>query len=178
MILHCITLPQRKENLKSEIERLGIEAVYWDATVLYNSINAIAMSHKKIIKWAKENNISEVCIAEDDIVFTSINSYKYFLANKPADYDIYLGGNYSGVKMPDGTLYGFTGFTIYCCHSRYYDKFLSTPINKNIDAAQRGMGKFIACEPLIAKQRNGYSFHRKKEVNDDSYLAGRNFLLD
>ena len=158
--------------------RLNIPHRIWEATVLPNTIQAISLSHKKIVSWAKESNLIEVAIAEDDCIFTSINSYNYFIQNKPDEYDIYLGNHYSGIKMPNGCLYGFTGLTIYLIHSRYYDTFLSTPIGKNIDRAQDGKGIFVVCRPEIAKQRPGYSFHRKKEVNDDHYLAGRNFLTD
>lgn len=178
MLLNCITLPQRREQIKSEIDRLGIEAKFWDATVLNNTIQAISLSHKKIVQWAKQTGLPCVAIAEDDCIFTSLNSWKYFLENIPEDYDIYLGNYYSGVKMPDNTIYGFAGLTCYIVNSRYYDTFLSAPINKNIDKAQAGLGKFVVCQPEIAKQRVGYSFHRKKMVDDNHYLTGRIFLTD
>lgn len=178
MVLNCIVLPQRRDQIKSEVDRLGIEHKFWDATILPNTIQAISLSHKKIVKWAMENNLKEVAIAEDDCLFTSLNSWKYFLENKPDDFDLYLGNYYSGVKMPDNTLHGFAGLTCYIIHSRYYQQFLSTPINKNIDKAQAGFGKFVVCQPEIARQRVGYSFHRRKEVNDDHYLQGRKFLTD
>lgn len=171
-------MPQRRKRLEQEINRLGIEAKYWDAIVLPNVVQAISLSHKKIIQWAKDNNLEEVAIAEDDIEFTSLNSYKYFIENKPDDYDIFLGNYYSGVLLPDKTLHGFSGFTLFMCHSRYYDKFLETPVTKNIDAAQRGKGRFVVCSPEVAKQISGYSFHRKKIVDDDHYLKDRVFLTD
>ena len=130
------------------------------------------------MRWAKQNGLPEVAICEDDILFTSLRSWDYFLEHKPEDYDLYLGNYYSGVLMPDNTLYGFTGFTLYFVNHRYYDTFLETPANKNIDAAQRGRGKFVACQPEVARQRSGYSSHRKKIVNDDHYLKGHIFLTD
>lgn len=178
MILNIITLPERKEQIKSEVDRLGITAIYWPAIILPSTVQAISRSHKLIVHFAMENNMPEIAIAEDDCIFTSLNSFQYFLDNKPEDFDIYLGNHYSGVKRKDNTLYGFTGLTIYIIHSRYYRQFLSTPDTKNIDRAQDGKGKFIVCQPEIARQRNGYSYHRKKEVNDDHYLTGRKFLAD
>lgn len=178
MVLNVITLPQRKEQIKSEVDRLGITAVYWDATVLNNTIQAISLSHKKVVRFAQENNLPEIAIAEDDCLFTSINSYKYFIEHKPEDFDIYLGGFYGGTIFPDNTLYSFSGLHLYLIKRKFYQTFLSIPPFRNIDKGMAGMGKFVVCSPLVAKQRNGYSFHRKKEVNDDSYLEGRNFLTD
>ena len=178
MILNVITLPQRKEQIKSEVDRLGITAVYWDAIVQSNTVQAVSQSHKMIVQFALQNNLPEIAIAEDDCIFSSINSYKYFLDNKPDDFDIYLGGYYSGIKRPDNTMYSFCGLHLYIIHSRYYRQFLSTSPMKNIDNAQAGFGKFVVCEPLVARQRNGYSFHRKREVNDDSRLVDKNFLED
>lgn len=138
------------------------------------------MSHKKIITWAKINNLPEVCIAEDDVLFTSLKSWSYFLENKPTDYDLYLGGIYSGISFPDNTVYSFAGLHLYFCHSRFYDKMLSVPHIRNIDQGMAGMGKFVLCNPFVAKQRNGFSFHRKKIVNDDHYLIDKRykFLTD
>jgi hypothetical protein len=157
---------------------LSIDAVFWDATVLPHTIQAISLSHKKIVKYAKDNKLPEICIAEDDILFTSLNSYKYFLDNKPDDFDIYLGGYYTGIPLPDKTLYSFSGLHIYCIRESFYEKFLSVTTLRNIDQAIAGMGLFKFCEPLVAKQRNGYSFHRKKIVDDDHFLEDRKFLED
>lgn len=143
-----------------------------------NTVQAISLSHKKVIRWAKENKLPEIFVGEDDILFTSLNSYRYFVENKPEDYDVYFGGIYGGVQMPDGNWFGIAGMTIYSVASRFYDKFLSAPDKRNIDKALAGMGKFVVSYPLVAKQRNGYSFHRKKEVNDDRFLIGRKFLTD
>lgn len=160
------------------MNRLEIDARYWPATILKNTIQAISISHRNIVRWAKENHLPEVCIAEDDILFTSKNSYEYFLQEKPEDYDIYLGGFYSGAVLEDGTMYSFCGLHLYSVHSRYFDTFLNTHPMRNIDAAQAGRGKFIACNPLVAKQRNGYSFHRKQIVDDEHRVAHLKFLTD
>lgn len=176
--LHIITLPQRKSQIEEEIRRLSIDAVFWDAIVLPNPKQAISRSHKRIVKYAKDNGIKEIAIAEDDCIFTSINSWKYFVEKKPDDYDIYLGNHYGGIKRKDNTLFSFSGLTIYFIHCRYYDQFLSTFELKNIDTAQAGKGIFVLCQPEIARQRIGYSYNRKKYIDDDHYLDGRKFLTD
>lgn len=160
------------------MQRMGIDAVYWDAIVMPSTMRAISRSHKQIVRWAKEQGLKSIAIAEDDIYFTSLRGWKYFLDNEPDDYDIYIGGHYSGVHFPDNTVHGFTGLTLYKIADRFYDTFLNVSEFRNIDAAITGLGKFTICNPEVAKQRNGYSFHRKKVVNDDHYLTNRKFLMD
>lgn len=174
--LHIITLKERRSQIEEEVNRMGIDAVYWPAIILPNTINGVAASHKKIVQYALDNNLPEIFIGEDDLIFTSISGWRYFLDNKPYDFDIYLSGYYSGIPLNDGTLYSFAGLQCYCVHSRFYKTFLSTPLHRNIDKVLAGSGKFIPCSPLVTKQRNGYSFHRKKIVDDDHYLQGKQFL--
>lgn len=176
MQLQVITLPQRKQYIQSEMQRMGIDAVYWNAVVLPHAVRAINLSHRRIVSWAKTNHLPEVAIAEDDCYFTSPNGWNYFLEHKPTDFDLYLGGHYSGIKNKDNTIFGFTGFHLYIVHQRFYDTFLSVNPGRSIDAAMTGLGKFIVCDPLVAKQKNGYSYHRKQMVDDDHYLSNKTFL--
>lgn len=178
MNLNIVTLPQRRRLIESEVKRMNISAVYWPSIPHINSVTSISNSHKQIVAFAKKNGLHEIAIAEDDVLFTSINSWNFFLQNKPNDFDIYLGGVYMGIPFPDNTLYSFCGMHLYIIHERFYDQFLLSPENKSIDRAQDGAGKFVLCNPLVAKQRNGYSFHRKAHVNDDKYLKGMKFLID
>ncbi len=41
---------------------------------------------------------------EDDVRFTNPNSFKYFLENKPKDFDIYLSGIYLGEILEDNSV--------------------------------------------------------------------------
>jgi len=177
-ILNIVTLPQRKQQIESEVARMGIEALYWPSIPDKSSITSISKSHKRIVQFAKDNNLPEICIGEDDLLFTSKYSWNYFLKQKPADFDLYLGGVYGGVPFPDNSLYGFAGLHLYIVAARYYDTFLATREDSNIDKEQRGKGRFILCNPQIAKQRNGYSYHRKEIVDDDHYLKDMMFLTD
>lgn len=131
------------------------------------------------MRYAKVNGLKEIAIAEDDCIFTSIKSWDYFLEHKPHDFDLYIGNHYSGAHNPDNTIHHeFTGLTIYIIAERFYDKLLSANELRNIDTALNGLGKFVVCNPEIAKQTHGYSYNRKKIVNDDHYLKGREFLSD
>lgn len=177
--LHVITLPERKKLLIEEMDRMSIDYVIWPATIHHNTKTAISNSYKKIIRWAKDNNLSEITIAEDDILFTSKNGWNYYLQNKPEDFDLYLGGHYSGIHHPGNIVKSFTGLTLVTISNRFFDKILSANEVRNIDTEiSRIGGIFKVCTPEVAKQRIGYSFNRKRIVNDDHYLEGREFLKD
>lgn len=180
MQLHIIVLPSRRKQIEEEVNRIGIDAVYWDGIVIPgNPIVSISSSHKRIVRYALQNKMSEIAIAEDDCIFTSINSWKYFLEHKPKTFDLYLGNHYSGIPVPpENKIYGFSGMTIYIIAQKFYKTFLSVNDQRSIDGALTGLGEYYVCKPEIAKQRHGYSFHRKRFVNDDHYLKNRTFLSD
>ena len=134
----------------------------------------IAKAHKQIIQYAKEKNIPEVLIAEDDLFFTANTSFEFFLNKKPVDYDIYLSSVYQGLLKEDNTIEDFSGLTFYIVNQRFYDTFLSTSENMNLDRALRNKGKYIVCNPFAVIQCNGYSDNTKKFCNYETCLAGRN----
>jgi hypothetical protein len=160
------------------MNRMGIDAVYWPAIVLDNTVTAISRSHKQIVRFAQQNNLPDITIAEDDCVFTSLGGWRHFLENKPDDFDLYIGGHYSGNHFPDNSLFDFTGLTLYTISKRFYQTFLSANELRNIDTCMTGLGRFLVCSPEVAKQRHGYSYNRREIVNDDHFLKGRKFLTD
>lgn len=146
---------EKYQPLMDELSRQGItDYEIWPCMIFQNVIESINASHKKIVQWAKENGQNEVCIAEDDLYFPAPDGWKYFLKNKPEDYELYLAASYGGYseKQP-------IGFHLYCIHEQFYDKFLSVPDDVHIDTAMWFMGKekFIFCYPFAALQRPGFS---------------------
>ena len=102
---------------------------FWDAVCKKESVvESINASHKQIIRYAKENNIPEICVAEQDLTFTDKGAWDYFLKNKPKEFDIYLGATYilpvSNKKI--------CGFHLYIISEKYYDSFLSVPDDAHI----------------------------------------------
>ena len=176
MIPQIITLrrPERLDRLYKELERQNItEFKLWDGVVKEPVHEAIAESHKKIVFWAKEQGLNEVLIMEDDVLFPHPEGFKYFMDNKPEDYDLYLAGVYDG-KITNGLTDRFCGLHCYFVHSRYYDKFLSSNTSRrHIDYAQQGRGKFVVCYPFAAIQYDGYSDNAKKVVDYKGLLVGR-----
>jgi hypothetical protein len=110
---------------------------------------------------------------EDDVRFTNPNSFKYFLENKPKDFDIYLSGIYIGEILEDNSVKSFTGFHCYIVNERFYDEYLSVPDDEHIDRALSNLGKYYVCNPFIAIQYNGFSYNTKMDMNYDDLLRER-----
>jgi hypothetical protein len=178
MVLNIIHLPHRTDRLKLLEQELVEQNIsqfqIWDGVVHEsNPQKGISQAHKQIVKYAKEANLSEVLIAEDDLHFTSKGAFDYFIKSKPVDYDIFLGGILDGVVNVDNTIDDFSGTTLYIVNSQFYDVFLSVPENINIDRALRHRGKFIVCNPLVATQHNGFSDNIRQFCVYDLNLGGR-----
>ncbi len=121
------------------------------------SINA---SHKMIVRDAMEKGLDEVCIAEDDLMFTKEGAWDYFLKNKPkpTDYDLYLAATY----VPETPPKLICGFHLYCVSSKFYNQFLSVPDEKHIDTEMNNInGSYVFCYPFPALQRAGFSSNNK-----------------
>jgi len=141
----------------------------------HNVVKSINLSHKMIVRKAKEEGLKEVCIVEDDVMFPAVDGWKYFLKNKPDNYDIYIGGTYlidgpDNWKPPLIKVNAYVGNHLIIINERYYDKFLSVPDDKHIDTIQEGLGDFYVCFPFAALQRPGFSSNAMINVNYNSML--------
>lgn len=125
----------------------------------------ISRAFKQIVRWAKDQNMPHVCIAEDDMLFTSPNAWKYYLENIPKDYDLYLGGIYNGELFEKTRIVnGYSGNTLVTVHERFYDFFLKADENMDLDN-YLGMfafeKRYIVCYPFVVKQIGHWSDHKK-----------------
>jgi len=180
MTLNIIHLQHRIDRLlilKEEFTNQNItDFKIWEGIVDCDSPCAgISKAHKQIVKYARDVNLPEVLIGEDDLHFVSDGAYNFFLKNKPVDFDVYLGGIYSGEIKTDNTVNDFAALTLYIVNKRYYDIFLNLPENIHLDRAMRYTGRFVVCHPFVVKQHNGFSDNLKIESDDDRYLLGREF---
>jgi len=175
--INIINLKKRTDRHESVIRQMNMEkAPYkiWEGIETTPAKIGISRSHKKIIQWAKDNALSFVVIAEDDLQFTGTGAYRYFIENMPIDFDLYLGGYYGGLPDEYNVMKKFNGTTLFICHSRYYDTFLSVNENINLDnALSMTEGKFVVCPKFVCKQAPGYSDNLKKEMNYDYLLKDK-----
>lgn len=166
--------PHSNETLDDELDLQEIDHLIWPAChEPADTVASINKSHKKIVEYAKDKGLPEICILEEDVMFLSPGAWQYFLDNKPKDFDLYLGGCYglnqeAYKRIAEGKgavpIHNFAGLHCYIISESYYEKFLALPVNKHIDD-QPGMGRFYVCSPFIALQHPGWSSNNKEKVN-------------
>lgn len=166
----------RGSVLKYELDRQKVLHEFWPAIYKTPVQTGISQAHKQIVFNAKKEGLKEVLIMEDDVKFPSMDGFSYFLQNKPEDYDIYLGGVYSGSPDKEGLVKSFSGLHCYMVHSSFYDDFLSIDESKHLDRGMAGKGRFVLCDPMVAIQYNGFSENTNQIMNYDSYLVGKRIL--
>ncbi len=130
-------------------------------------VRSINLSHKQIVKWAKDIGMKEICIAEDDLMFTAPNAWEYFLSQKPEVFDIYLWGSYI-VPLSNKKI---CGFQMYIIRDQFYDTFLSIDENQHIDTATCDLkGDYHYCYPFPCLQRSCWSANARAKVNYNTIL--------
>jgi len=165
--LNIIHDNRRSEKYDPLINELREQEIYsyiiHPATVLKHSVvESINASHKKIIRAAKEAGLPYVTVAEDDVMFTSIGAWQYYLDNMPQSFDLYLGCTYVKPFSPVRV----SGFQLYTVHEKFYDIFLSAPSNMHIDTVMDDLGgDYHVCLPVVALQRPGYSANNNAYAN-------------
>lgn len=179
MIVHVIYDERRLEKwepLMQEFKRQGIkEFTVWKPEVRKTAVESINATHKAIVRWAKENKVKELAIAEDDLMFCGDDGWQYFLNNKPDNFDVYISGSYlidapEKWEPPLVKVSCWVGNHLIIVHEKYYDRFLSVPDNYHIDTAQGGFGDFYLCFPFAALQRPGFSANSMTQVNYNAQL--------
>jgi len=169
--INIISLPKRTDRRESIIKQMELEGItsykIWDGIPHVQPKIGINRAHKQIIQYAKDNNLPEIIIAEDDLVWSGSGAWKYFLDNKPNDFDLYVGSYYSGSHDGDNIVTGLRGLTLYCCSFRFFDKFLSLPESMHIDGAISLSGaKVIVCDQFVCRQAAGFSDQRKRHAEN------------
>lgn len=175
-VINVINIATRQDRLLSVCNEMRIQQApfrIWDGvTDKLTTAQNINSAHKQIVRWAKENDLNRVVIAEDDILFSHPESYQYFLSNMPGEFDLFMGMIYAGEIQEGKIVNGFSGMTIYCCHKDFYDFFLSMDDSLHID---RALGRFAfemqyyVCNPFIAKQSGSYSDNMRKSMDYSEY---------
>lgn len=179
MTVHIISNPKRPERvdrLHREMGRQGIaDYKLWPSVHVPNKPKrtGISKAHKQIVEWAANEGLEEVCIMEDDVWFPAADGWRYFLANKPGAYDLYLGGLSRGDVDESKITKRYCGQFCYFIHERFYDRFLRSDENLDIDGAQSGRGIFHVCYPFAAFCYPGWSDNVMGNMNHHHLLMGR-----
>lgn len=181
MTLHILHLPHgegypphRQKRYDTLIKELKSQSIidYW----IWNGIEdkfphtGISKAFKRVVQYAKDNELPMVAIAEDDVRFSHPDSWKYFLENIPPYFDLYLSSFYSGMITFDNRIENFRGMTCFIVAKKFYDKFLSADEEKNIDHALDGLGEYFVCPYFPCTQHPGFSDKDQREVNHDGRI--------
>lgn len=165
----------RYDPLITELKKQKIEYEIWPCILRPNVVSAINASFKMVVRFAKEQGLKEVAIAEDDLWFPSDDGWEYFLKSKPNEFDIYIGGTYlidkpEEFRPPVVKVKDYVGNHCIIISERYYDRWLSMPDDQHCDTANRGNGDFFVCFPFAALQRPCFSANNNALVNYNSIL--------
>lgn len=194
--IYCINLDRRldrwlkfiDECKKHSIENVTrISAIDGDKITnnsnLLNGELGILLTHYNIIKNAKNNNLENVLILEDDVVFQDdLKKIDEIMSLIPNDWDfIYFGGNHTygdiPVKINDKILKLNNTVSLHCVaiNNTVYDSILNLLPKQEIqvDGYYSKLHKEFnsyGITPNIAKQREDFSDIQKRRVNYDSFF--------
>ena len=192
MKIFVITTPNddlRASKLKTEldnqieIEKFDIQP--WSAIMDYGSPHiGISKTHRSIIQYAKDTDLSEVLILEDDVHFLCRNSLVRFLNLNlviPKDADMVFAGIYEGLLDKEASMYGrvlgrLSGLHAYIVKSKFYDKFLNVNPEFNLDyALSTELSPVMYCaNPFLIIQRdNEWSYNLRGTSSHNYKLAER-----
>lgn len=161
-------------SVAEQSKRFNLEIRFWEGPTNENiSAFNINKAHKQIVADAKKRGLPCCCIAEDDFCLSADGAWEYYLQNIPEDYDLYLAGIYSGQITDGRVMNGFSGFTMYIIHERFYDFFLNVDPKNHID---RALGNFCfekmyrIVDPFCVYQSQGFSDNHRRETSHKAFL--------
>jgi len=166
--------PEKWQPLIDGLKEQGItDYKIWEPVFDSDSvIRSINLSHKQIVQWAKFHNLHEICILEDDVMFTAPGAWQRFLDEMPLwPFDIYLGGTYGLNKPITGKIDKINGLHCFIIRQRFYDTFLGVHDDIHIDVALDNLGCYYICYPFVALQRPGFSANSRAFSDKNADLS-------
>lgn len=170
---------ERVLSIVKQSKEHGFACRFWEGVINKHGGVGITQAFKKIVRWAKENNLPMVPIGEDDLQFSAPGAWQYYLDNMPEDFDIYSGGIYSGQLEGNRIVNGYSGNTLITIKNHFYDFILSAnedPKGLGLGHLDRWLGcfafekKYIVSMPYVVLQSEGYSDNLRRETRHSSYL--------
>lgn len=198
--IYVINLKEREDRLEKLItnfkEYTNINLSIVEAVKYNPGVIGCFMSHQKIIKYAKENNMKNIIVMEDDCIPHTpifeeklINIKKYLDEND--NWDIFLGGGtlqYKNIIKKHADITGnislykihhsFDGHFV-CYNNTIYDTFINAdPTILPLDHFWRGKNiRFVIVIPFIAIQDSSYSNILNRFVKNVRYAEVEYKLL-
>lgn len=179
-VIHNPFRVDRKVLLDSEAREHNLTMRVWPSVQdpLNRPFRGINLAHKQIVRWAREERLPMVCVAEDDFHLTAPGAWEYFIQHIPEKFDLYLSGIYQGHIKGDGTVQDFCGLHLYIVNERFYDCFLGVNEMTNLDRAMAGRGRFVVSDPFCAVQHDGWSDNKGRFACYGHLIANRKLCCD
>lgn len=186
--INLLSRGDRRISIETQLEGLNISASRIEGEVIKEvpskcKINrgqlGCLLSHKKTIQYSYINNLSNICILEDDVVFKNNfhEDFKRFINMVPNNWDmIYLcGNNFIGLNKINNFVYKTNGTlttSSYIVKNTIYKDILDIPNSptKPIDSYYLDLHKKInayVAVPSLTYQMAGFSDIEGKFVNYD-----------
>lgn len=181
-IVNTINLYKRTDRLLSiaqQAREQNFALRIWPGVEGDTSMKNINAAYRKIIKEASTNGDAYAIIMEDDCLFSSPNSFRYYMDNRPENFDIWLGMVYAAEVKNGRIMNGYSGNTLITITRDFYYYWLSMPDDVHPD---RWVGqfayerKYYVCEPYVCRQLNGYSDNKRQDMNYNVYTDTMTFL--
>jgi len=157
----------RKESIINEMKKLPhIKYEFVEGVISNPSWLGCTLSHKKCIQLAKDNNLDNVLVLEDDAIFTDncIEILEKSLEQLKGEYNmLFLGANLQNkadsISNNILKLNGAFAAHAYIVNSNFYDTILNLPNNVIDVSYNRLMAEYnlFMCNPIIAYQTPSYS---------------------
>ncbi len=152
-------------------------------------------SHLECVRIAKEKNLSNIMVIEDDCIpmenqelfVKRIFKIKKYLDSN-TDWEIYLGGTVSAIPFSYGNkiIYEDETFVksnkayathMICYNEKVYDFFLTADKRFPIDEVWHGKIKALISVPFLVKQKPGYSDIVKDNKSDEKRINEANTIF-
>lgn len=199
-VIHNPNNQERTENIKTQFKtQIGDQEYELMPAIMDSGMprRGISQSHKACVRKAKELGLPEVCIMEDDILFTSSTSLGLFkltyhifkISMLPENWDLFFGGIYAGdlkemyyginenkICRVEGNV---SGLHLYVINENFYDKFLCADERYNLDYYLSYILKAqsYCVSPFLAIQGNfeSASGNNMSEINEKLTLKYKLF---
>lgn len=178
--INVINLPHRELRLQQfheqSIEQNFEYKVWQGIEFQHDRKRGVYAAHSQIVRYAKENNLPYIFIAEDDCRWFAKGAFDYFIDNMPEDADIYFSMIYVGNIKDNRINTVFSGMTMYCVFQRFYDFYLSLPESCHVDrelGLTANINKYMVCPKFTCFQDGSMSDNTRMQSDYSPYLEGR-----
>lgn len=136
----------------------------------------ISRSHRKIIQEAFDQDLQEVCIIEDDVLFLTPKALEMFFIIyqkhlTKTDCDMFMAGIYDGeigerflgyIKVKNR----ISGLHCYIVRNKFYKQFLEADEawNLDYDLSHNKKASIYCMWPFLAIQHDGYSYNARNKT--------------